>query len=200
MHRLTLEAPGAFEQLFAQVCELHEPRLDRSRMLWELYVIDGLEGGKVALYGKVHHGIIDGRTFVQAVSSWLAESPTDRTVRAMWEGLPRRSREGGTRVSLADRVRRALGKASGTATSTVALYRMLAEQGLKTIGIGQTDGLSLPFMGIPRALTGRSSAKRAFAYCALSIPEMKSFGKTHDTKLNDLLLATLDIALDRYLR
>jgi len=199
LHRMTLKAPGSFDQLFAEVCALHETRLDRSRLLWELYVIDGLEGGKVALYGKAHHGIIDGRTFVQVVSNWLAASPIDRSVRALWEGVPRRARESGVQASIAERLRGMLGKAAGTATSAVGLYRMLAEQGLKTLGVGKAEGLSLPFAGIPKALTGRVSASRSFAYCTLPIPEMKAFGKAHGATLNDLLLATLDIALDRYL-
>jgi len=154
VHRLTLKAPGTRAQLFERVCKLHESRLDRSRPLWELYVIDGLEGGKVALYGKVHHGIIDGRTFVQVVSAWLATSPKQRTVHAMWEGAARTSRASPPRASLAARVQQALGQAAGTAASTVSLSRMLGEQGLKKLGIGGGDGLSLPFLGVPRALTG----------------------------------------------
>jgi diacylglycerol O-acyltransferase len=199
LHRLTLPPPGNFEQLFASVCELHETRLDRSRLLWDLWVIDGLDGGKVALYGKAHHGTIDGRTFVQVVSNWLAATPTERTVRALWEGVPRRPRESAERASIAERLRGVLGKATGTATSAVALYRMLAEQGLRALGVGSAEGLSLPFVGIPKALTGMASAKRSFAYSTLSIPQMKAFGKAHATTLNDLLLTTLDIALDRYL-
>jgi diacylglycerol O-acyltransferase len=93
VHRITLPAPASFEQLSAKVCELHEKRFDRLGLLWDLYVIDGLEGGKVALYGKTHHGIIDGRGFVQAISNWLALSPTDETVRAMWEAIPERAAE-----------------------------------------------------------------------------------------------------------
>ena len=200
VHRLTLKAPGTRAQLFTRVCKLHESRLDRSRPLWELYVIDGLEGGKVALYGKVHHGIIDGRTFVQVVSAWLATSPTQRTVHAMWEGTARTSPASLPRASLAARVRRALGQAAGTAASSVSLARMLGEQGLKKLGIGGADGLSLPFLGVPRALTGLPIAKRVYAYCALPLDELKSYAKKLDAKVNDLLLATLDIAIDRYLQ
>ena len=88
-----------------------------------------------------------------------------------------------------------LGKATGTATSAVALYRMLAEQGLRTLGIGSAEGLSLPFVGIPQALTGMASAKRSVRLQHAADPQMKAFGKAHATTLNDLLLATLDIAL-----
>jgi diacylglycerol O-acyltransferase len=199
LHRLTLPPPGSFDQLCTTVCELHETRLDRSKLLWDLWIIDGLEDGKVALYGKAHHGTIDGRTFVQVVSNWLAASPTERTVHALWEGVPRRPRESAERASIATRLSGVLGKAAGTAGSMVALYRMLAEQGLRSLGIGSAEGLSLPFVGIPKALTAKVSARRSFASCTLSIPQLKAFGKAHGTTLNDLLLATLDIALDRYL-
>lgn len=162
-------------------------------------MIDGLEGGKVALYLKAHHGIIDGRGLVHVVSNWLATSPTDRAARALWEGVPKRARESAAQPSLAARLGGVLSKAAGTATSAAGLYGMLAGQGLKAIGIGGAEGLSLPFAGIPKSMTGRASAKRSFAYCTLSIPEMKTFGKAHGATLNDLLLATLDIGLERYL-
>jgi diacylglycerol O-acyltransferase / wax synthase len=76
---------------------------------------------------------------------------------------------------------------------------MLAEQGLRTLGVGSAEGLSLPFVGIPKALTGRISAKRAFAYCTPpdSADEGLRQGPRYDSR--DLLLATFDIALDRCL-
>lgn len=49
VQRLTLDAPASMDELCATVSKLHEVRIDRSGLLWELYVIDGLEGGKVAL-------------------------------------------------------------------------------------------------------------------------------------------------------
>lgn len=76
---------------------------------------------------------------------------------------------------------------------------MLAEQGLCTRGVGSAEGLSLTFVGIPKALTGRISAMQAFAYCTPPILLMKGFGKAHGRILNDLLLAMFDIALDRCL-
>ncbi|WP_213954829.1 MULTISPECIES: wax ester/triacylglycerol synthase domain-containing protein [unclassified Variovorax] len=199
VHRITLAAPGSFQQLSKLVCELHEKRLDRSKLLWELYVIDGLEGGKVALYGKTHHGIIDGRGFVQAISGWLATSATDTTVRAMWEGVSRPAQEGPVRKSVAGRLGSVLGLVKGTAASAVGLYAMLARQSLKTLGVGGFKSLSLPYTRVPRALGGKASSKRSFAYCTLPVREMKAFGKAHGCTLNDLLLTTVDMALARYL-
>jgi hypothetical protein len=77
---------------------------------------------------------------------------------------------------------------------------MLGEQGLKKLGIGGGGGLSLPFLGVPRALTGLPMAKRVYAYSALPLEELKSYAKAGGAKVNDLLLATLDIAIGRYLQ
>ena len=69
VHRITLRKPGTIHALLAKVCELHPQRLDRLRPLWEFYLIDGLEGGRVALYAKMHHGVIDGAGFVKVILS-----------------------------------------------------------------------------------------------------------------------------------
>ena len=199
VHRITLDAPGSFQQLSERVCGLHEQRLDRSKLLWDLYVIDGLEGGKVALYGKTHHGIIDGRGFVQAIAGWLSTSQSETTVRAMWEGIPRPAQESAVRKSVAGRLGGLLGTVRGTATSAVGLYAMFAKQSLKTLGVGGFKSLSLPYARVPRALGGKASSKRTFAYCTLPVREMKAFGKAHGCTMNDLLLTTVDMALARYL-
>jgi diacylglycerol O-acyltransferase len=199
VHLVTLKAPGSMKQLLDRVGALHQKHLDRARSLWELYLIDGLEGGKVALFGKMHHGVIDGRTFVQVISDWLSVSPDARTVRAMWEGVPQRSGHAARRVPLLGRLRGALGLAAGAASTTASLSRMLLGQALGTAGVGSADALMLPFTGIPKVLQGKSSSKRSFAYCVLPIPELKALSKAHATSLNDLILLTLDVAIDRYL-
>ncbi|MCX7892708.1 MAG: wax ester/triacylglycerol synthase family O-acyltransferase [Burkholderiales bacterium] len=198
LHRLTIDPPGSMDQLCATVSRLHETRLDRSRLLWDLYVIDGLAGGEVALYGKVHHGIIDGRTFVKVVSGWLAASPRERTVRAMWEGVPRAPRESRERASLADRVGRALRRAAGTTASVARLYRMLGGQALATAGL--RSGLPLPLLGVPKAFRGRAHAERSFAFCTLPLADVRAVGKANGATVNDVLLTVLDMAMARLLR
>src|SRR5262245_57088368 len=51
VQRLTLRA-ASMTELFAAVCKIHQKRLDRTRPLWEMVVIDGLADGKVAIYAK----------------------------------------------------------------------------------------------------------------------------------------------------
>jgi diacylglycerol O-acyltransferase / wax synthase len=182
-------------ELCAAVCDIHQPRLERTRLLWELYVIDGLAGGKVAIYAKVHHGIIDGRTFVNVVSNWLSTSPRDRMVRALWEGVSRAPHISGARASLVERAGRALRSATGVAESAVGLSRLLARQSLSSAGLAR--GMALPILNVPRAYRGEASAQRSFAYCTLPLAEVKAVAKAHGATVNDVLLATLDMAMSR---
>jgi diacylglycerol O-acyltransferase len=199
VHRMTLKRPGTLQHLFDELCEIHQKQLPRTRPLWEFYVIDGLDGGKVALYGKMHHGIIDGRTSVKVISDWLSTSPRERQVRAMWEGVGPRARGTRTSASVAKRLSVALGQAAGTAKTAASVYRMVAEQALARLGVRLGKTLMLPFTSIPNVLKGRFSTRRSFAFCALPLEELKALGHAHGVKLNDLMLATLDIGLNRYL-
>ena len=58
---VTLRRPGTMAQLEVLVARLHSSLLDRSRPLWEVYVIDGLANGQVAFYSKAHHSGVDGK-------------------------------------------------------------------------------------------------------------------------------------------
>jgi WS/DGAT/MGAT family acyltransferase len=198
VHRITLKAPGNLKQLSEEVGKLHRQPLDRAHPLWQFYLIDGLEDGKVALFGKMHHGVIDGRTFVEVVSNWLAVSPRQRTVRAMWEGLPQRVDRAARASAPVGRLLHGLGQAAGIASTIGSLYRMLAGQALGAAA-GAAGTMMVPFTGIPNVLQGRTSTERSFAYCRLPIAEIKTLAKSQDTSVNDLLLLTLDVALDRYL-
>ena len=60
VRELNIAKPGRVDQLAEQVSRIHGRPMDRSRPLWEVYVIDGLESGRWALLTKYHHATIDG--------------------------------------------------------------------------------------------------------------------------------------------
>jgi diacylglycerol O-acyltransferase len=78
VRELALPAPGDDQQLAEQAARLHARHLDRRRPLWELYLIHGLEGGRTAIYTKVHHSAIDGVSGNDILAALLDLSPDGR--------------------------------------------------------------------------------------------------------------------------
>lgn len=80
LRELALPAPGTDEQLGEQVARIHARQLDRTRPLWEGYVITGLEGGRAAYYSKIHHAAIDGVSGAEILETLLDLTPEPREV------------------------------------------------------------------------------------------------------------------------
>jgi diacylglycerol O-acyltransferase / wax synthase len=78
VRELALPKPGGDKQLAEQAARLHARQLDRARPLWELYLIHGLQGGRVAIYTKVHHAAIDGVSGNDILTALLDLSPEGR--------------------------------------------------------------------------------------------------------------------------
>src|SRR5215470_13301444 len=87
---VTLRRPGSMAQLHQLVARLHSTLLDRSRPLWEMVVVEGLENGQVAFYSKAHHSGVDGKAGVELAKVLYDVSPHMREVPP-----PRRKRTSG---------------------------------------------------------------------------------------------------------
>jgi WS/DGAT/MGAT family acyltransferase len=91
VRHLALPKPGDWRQLCIQIARLHSRTLDRSRPLWELYVIEGLdkvEGvppGSFAFVSKTHHAAIDGTTSSDVGSAMCDPTPEIRQIKASEE-------------------------------------------------------------------------------------------------------------------
>ncbi len=75
VRHLALPAPGTVEQLTTQVARIVGRPCDRSRPLWEVYVIEGLEDDQFAILTKVHHATIDGASGVEMLMMMLDSDP-----------------------------------------------------------------------------------------------------------------------------
>src|SRR5210317_467419 len=64
-----LPKPGRYRELFSLVSRLHSQLLDRSRPLWEIHLIEGLQNRQFATYFKAHHCAIDGVGSMHLLSS-----------------------------------------------------------------------------------------------------------------------------------
>jgi diacylglycerol O-acyltransferase / wax synthase len=71
VREIALPRPGSDAQLTEQVSRLHARPLDRSRPLWELYLITGLARDRAAVYSKIHHAAVDGVSGTELLPSCL---------------------------------------------------------------------------------------------------------------------------------
>jgi diacylglycerol O-acyltransferase len=180
------------QSLFERVCAIHVRRLDRRQPLWQLHIFEGLPNGRVALYFKTHHGLIDGLGFIRVVLGTVTRGPNSRTPQAIWRGLtddvaqpaPQRSFE------LAR-------SAWHTGRVVTDLVRLLWHQRLRDAGLGR--GLATPFVTTPNVLKVAPSPNRVLGHCVLPLERVKAIAHAGAAKVNDVLLAALDIALSRYL-
>lgn len=78
VRELALPGPGNDKQLTEQVARIFSRPLDRARPLWELYLIHGLEGGRVALLTKIHHAVVDGMSGAEILGVLLDLAPEGR--------------------------------------------------------------------------------------------------------------------------
>src|SRR3984957_704672 len=78
IREIALPRPGSEAQLTEQVSRLHARPLDRSRPLWEIYLITGLAKKRAAVYTKIHHAAIDGASGAELLTVLLDLSPDGR--------------------------------------------------------------------------------------------------------------------------
>src|ERR1022692_3545608 len=82
IREIALPRPGSDAQLTEQVARLHSRPLDRSRPLWEIYLITGLAKRRVAVYTKIHHSAIDGASGAELLTVLLDLTPDGRELPA----------------------------------------------------------------------------------------------------------------------
>jgi WS/DGAT/MGAT family acyltransferase len=71
LRHIALPKPGTLRQLLDLTALIAADQFDRTRPLWQFYVIEGLRGGKAALIAKLHHTILDGEAGVQVALEYL---------------------------------------------------------------------------------------------------------------------------------
>src|SRR4051812_19486835 len=91
VRRSALPTPGDERELGILVSRLHGYPIDFHRPPWECHLIEGLEGGRFALYVKVHHALIDGFSAMRTLSNALSTDPDDRD-RPLFFSIPKPER------------------------------------------------------------------------------------------------------------
>ncbi|MGI9084824.1 MAG: WS/DGAT/MGAT family O-acyltransferase [Aeromicrobium sp.] len=183
--------PGRIRELLQLTSRWHGSLLDRHRPLWEAHVVEGLEDGRIAVYSKIHHSLVDGVSAIRMMKRSLTEDPDARDCVPPWALPPRKSsggRGGFDPMGLLRGVGGAAGEIAGMLPASAKIVSQIIRDG----------DITLP--SAPKTiLNGRVGGARRFAAQSWEIDRLKRVAKSSGTTLNDVVLAMVSGALREYL-
>jgi diacylglycerol O-acyltransferase len=202
IRHIDLPAPGSMQQFYETVSYLNTGLLDRGHPLWECYIIDGIENGRLAVMIKVHHALIDGEGGLRAMRNFLSDSPRNKRLAGPWMALesgdkPRRSRPS---VSQIQRLQSMLKGLTKLPADVIGMGSDVLDLGAQSLNL-KPRMAPLPFTARHTLFNNTAkSAARAYADIQLPLAEVKAVAKATDTSVNDVVMTVIDDALHHYLR
>lgn len=196
LKRHTLAAPGTRAQLDAFVSQIAAEHLDRERPLWEIWMIDGLEDGAIAVVPKIHHAAADGIAVTRLLMNILTTEVSGPIGPEMfaWKSEAMPSKWALMRGAFRDRLSR---------------YRLLPKLVSKTLRNGwtlvqdqrrQLRGAPLPLIGTRRTSFNHAlGPERVVATAVIPIERVQAVKAHFRVKLNDVALCMVAGALRTYL-
>lgn len=197
LHRIGLPSPGGRAEL-SEICgHIASLPLDRSRPLWEMWVIENVagtdahSGGRLALLTKVHHAAVDGVTGANLMST-LCTTEADAPPPDAAEGV------GG-----ASDLEIALNGAVKFVTRPLKLVNMLPATVSTVVDTARraTKGLTMaaPFAAPKTAFNANVTGRRNIGFAELDLADIKTVKDHFGVKVNDVVLALVSGVLRRYL-
>ncbi|HVI37882.1 MAG TPA: wax ester/triacylglycerol synthase family O-acyltransferase, partial [Gaiellales bacterium] len=194
-----LPKPGRVRELLELCSRLHSTRLAIERPLWEWHLIEGLRDGRVAMYCKLHHALVDGVSAMRLLQSILSTDPDRTDMPAPWENRTRRSHEGPEprdTLDLAELPMQAMRSALGIGAEAAGLPSAL----IKTLNRSVRNETSALALYAPRTILNQPiTAARRFAAQDWPLERLRAIGKATGTTLNDVVLAMCSGAMRTYL-
>lgn len=198
VRRSALPRPGNLDQLRELTARIASRRLDPDRPLWEVYFVEGVDGGRVAIMAKSHEILVDGVSTVDLGQVLLDVDPARR------EAMPETWEPDGEATParlVADAIvdttrhpRQALGLAASAAGTLVHGVGVAGERVAEIAGAltNRQPGQTSPFNVHP-------SAQRRVLCVRTSLKDYRKVRRTHGGTVNDVILATLAGALRAWL-
>lgn len=193
-----LPKPGRIRELLDLAGRIHTTRLAWERPLWEAYVIEGLRDGRVALYTKVHHALVDGVSAMRLVQSTLTPDPDLRDMAPPWDARTCRERpeREPSETPLTDISTQALRTALGITAEAARLPSAL----VRTLSRSVRNETSSVSLYAPRTIFNQEiTGARRFAAQDWPIERLRAISTATGTTINDVVLAMCGGAVRRYL-
>jgi diacylglycerol O-acyltransferase / wax synthase len=197
MHRAALPAPGGIEELAEFVGDVCSRQLDRSKPLWEMYIVEGLEGGRIAVVTKIHHCTIDGVSGAELLGE-LFDLEADPPPRPVPDERP----APGSLPSDLQLLAQAL---AARATRPLRITRLAWKTGKAFLDVRRvrqstsSGHAALPLTAPRTSLNATITPHRRVALATISLDDVKRVKNALETTVNDVVLAVCTGALRQYL-
>ncbi len=207
VREIALPRPGSDAQLTEQVSRLHARPLDRTRPLWEIYLITGLAGKRAAVYTKIHHAAIDGASGAELLTILFDLTPQGRELPPAEPFLPASPPPLPALAALA--AARLAWRPVQTVRLTNELVRVLPTLAPAVnalvggmLGLNRGDGAVIatrpgraPATPFNRPITPH----RRFAFRSVDLDTVKAVKNAFGVSVNDVVMAMCAGALRRWL-
>ena len=194
LHRWALPAPGGRAELEAVVGDLAGRPLDRSRPLWAMDVVEGLDEGRLAVVARIHHAAIDGVSGAELMASLFDLTPEIAPVpppEAPWEPEELPTEAALLAGAVAEGARSPLRLASALTSSARSFVRRA--------GRPSTAPRVRPFSAPRTPFTGAVTPRRSVAFGRAPLADVKAVGRAMGATVNDVLLAATTSSVRAYL-
>nr|WHV03936.1 putative wax ester synthase/acyl-CoA:diacylglycerol acyltransferase [uncultured bacterium] len=197
-----LPRPGRYRELFTLVSRLHGTLLDRTRPLWEMHLIEGLQDRQFAVYAKYHHAVVDGARAIHLAQSMLSKSPRTRmheSPLSLEAGNRYRKQFQQDSADYSDAELRNVAEfLKAQFDSSVQLFGALKK--FTGAWLSRSGPLHMPFMGVPASsINTQVDGARRFVAQSWPFERIRAVGRAFDGTFNDAVLAVCAGTLRLYL-
>lgn len=197
VRRATIPEPGTRREMDDLIADIAGWPLDRRRPLWQIFVLEGLAGGRIVVLIKVHHAVADGVAAAQLLENVMSTSPdaiepapepepwSPEEIPGRWELL---------RGAVRDRLR--------LIRRLPQLLRLTALNLMGALRVRRGAGVRLPRPVLDAPKTSFNvtlTPHRSFVTTQLPLEEVRSIARAHGATINDVVLTIVGGALRRHL-
>jgi WS/DGAT/MGAT family acyltransferase len=195
LHRATVAAPGGDRETAELVGDILSRQMDRSRPLWEMWVVEGRADGLIGIVSKVHHSSIDGITGANMMAELFDfEADTESPAPAdTWEPERRPSDVEMVGRAAIDWVKRPVSIVKLMPGTVMSVGKLANRRGRGAAG------MPAPFRAPRTSFNATVTAHRSVAYTDVKLEDIKTIKNAFGVKVNDVVMAVCSGALRSYL-
>lgn len=192
LRHTALPPPGGEQELRNLVGRVMAQQLDRHKALWELWMVEGLEGRRWATVSKTHHCMVDGVSGTDLMAVIMDASPDPEPEKPdAWEPEPQPSRLDLVKNALFERTVSPYERLR-TARAALRAPRRLVERAKEVgMGLGTLSSMLSRDKDVETSLNGPIGPHRRYVWAATTLDEVKRIRAQYQGTVNDVVLAAI---------